>query len=106
MQACLIYKPAKLCFPASIILEAGIFILHFIWLFRTRKLRKRAKLEGREFDDIPEARQWQWKPTDKTGPNMSALSDVETSMASIDQVIDKSKQSDSERRGSLLKVGD
>ncbi|MCJ1428388.1 hypothetical protein MMC29_006297 [Sticta canariensis] len=90
-----------------VILEAGIFILHFIWLFRTRALRKRAKLEGREFDDLPEARQWQWNPVEKTGPNRSALSDVETGITGTDQVIDMSKQSDSElgsRPGSLLKA--
>lgn len=35
-----------------IILETGIFLSHIIWLFRTRKLRKEAALEGKTFDDI------------------------------------------------------
>lgn len=42
-----------------IMLEAGIFLSHFIWLLRTRKLRKRAKDSGIDFDDLPEARKYQ-----------------------------------------------
>ena len=38
----------------SIIIEAGIFLSHGIWLIRTRKLRKEAKLAGKSFDDLPE----------------------------------------------------
>lgn len=34
------------------ILELGIFTSHFIWLIRTRKVRKQAKEQGRTFDDI------------------------------------------------------
>ena len=36
-----------------IMLEAGIFLSHFIWLVRTRKLRKQAKDAGIDFDDLP-----------------------------------------------------
>ncbi len=41
-----------------IMLEAGIFISHFIWLVRTRKLRKQAKDTGVDFDDMPEAQKY------------------------------------------------
>lgn len=58
----------KLCSPTSVLLEAGIFLSHIIWLFRTRKLRKRAKLEGIDFDDLPEARRWQWHPEESARP--------------------------------------
>jgi hypothetical protein len=34
-----------------LILEGGIFTCHFIWLFRTRKIRKAAHAEGKTFDD-------------------------------------------------------
>ena len=39
----------------SIIIEGGIFVSHGIWLFRTRKLRREAKLAGKSFDDLPES---------------------------------------------------
>lgn len=42
-------------------LETGIFLSHVIWLFRTRELRKRAKLSGQSFDDLPEAQPYQVK---------------------------------------------
>lgn len=38
----------------SIIIEGGIFLSHGIWLIRTRKLRKEAKLTGKSFDDLSE----------------------------------------------------
>lgn len=36
----------------SLVLEAAIFISHLVWLFRTRKIRKAAKQDGKTFDDI------------------------------------------------------
>ena len=42
-----------------IMLEAGIFLSHIIWLLRTRKLRKQAKDAGIDFDDMPEAQKYQ-----------------------------------------------
>ena len=39
----------------SIFIEGGIFLSHGIWLLRTRKLRKEAKLAGKIFDDLPES---------------------------------------------------
>ena len=44
----------------SIVLELGICMSQIIWLIRTRKLRARAKREGVEFDDLPEAKKYQW----------------------------------------------
>ncbi|CAK7245269.1 MAG: hypothetical protein STHCBS139747_006844 [Sporothrix thermara] len=34
------------------LLEIGIFSSHFIWMIRTRKIRKRAKMEGKTFDEL------------------------------------------------------
>lgn len=59
---------------------------HFIWLFRTRELRKRAKLEGKDFDDLPEALQWQWNPAEKNKRRRSASLDVETGNTSANHV--------------------
>jgi hypothetical protein len=38
----------------SIVIEAGIFASHIIWLIRTREIRAQAKAEGKTFDDIAE----------------------------------------------------
>lgn len=35
-----------------ILLEAGIFASHLLWRFRTRQIRKEAKLHGKTFDDV------------------------------------------------------
>ena len=66
-------------------MEGGIFLSHIIWLFRTRKLRKRAKLEGIDFDDLPEARRWQWNPPERDA-SPSGPADIETGNASPEQV--------------------
>ena len=42
-----------------LILEGGIFVSHILWRIRTRKLRKKAKDEGVDFDDMPEAAKYQ-----------------------------------------------
>ncbi|KAK3996504.1 hypothetical protein QBC44DRAFT_318028 [Cladorrhinum sp. PSN332] len=34
------------------LLEIGIFLSHFIWLVRTRRIRKEAAADGKTFDDI------------------------------------------------------
>ncbi|KAI9844173.1 MAG: hypothetical protein M1837_005773 [Sclerophora amabilis] len=34
------------------VIEAGIFISHWIWLVRTRKVRKQAELAGKSYDDF------------------------------------------------------
>ena len=44
----------------SIVLELGYFISQAIFLIRTRKFRAHAKAEGIDFDDLPEARKYQW----------------------------------------------
>ena len=60
-------------------LELGIFASQFIWLIRTRKLRARAKREGIKFDDMPEAKKYQWsRPTPPPDDGQSS-SDVERS---------------------------
>ncbi|KAL8684206.1 MAG: hypothetical protein Q9224_006520, partial [Gallowayella concinna] len=41
-----------------LLLEAGIFTSHLIFLLRTRSLRRRAKESNLEFDDMPEARKF------------------------------------------------
>ena len=38
-----------------------MFISHGIWLLRTRKIRARAKVAKVEYDDFPEAQEWQEK---------------------------------------------
>ncbi|CAK7266925.1 hypothetical protein SEPCBS119000_002284 [Sporothrix epigloea] len=35
-----------------VLLEIGIFLCHIIWMVRTRKIRKRAKEEGKPFDEL------------------------------------------------------
>ncbi|MCJ1482006.1 hypothetical protein MMC06_002168 [Schaereria dolodes] len=50
-----------------VLLELGIFISQGIWLVRTRKLRKQAKLEGKDFDDLPEA--WRYQDTRSENPD-------------------------------------
>lgn len=99
---------AELCFPTSILLEAGIFLSHIIWLFRTRELRKRAKLEGIDFDDLPEARRWQWNPSERDACHRAGPADIETGNASIDQVSTElmavSGCSEVERIGQLKEV--
>ena len=42
------------------ILELGYFVSQAIFLLRTRNLRARAKIQGVNFDDMPEARKFQW----------------------------------------------
>lgn len=42
-------------FIVCITLEIGIFFSHAIWLLRTRHLRKQAKDEGKDFDELPAA---------------------------------------------------
>ena len=46
----------------------AIFISQGIWLARTSNLRKRAKSMGVNFDDLPEAKRYQWpRYTDEEG---------------------------------------
>jgi Flp pilus assembly protein TadB len=39
----------------SIILETGIVACHLIWLFRSRRVRQRAKAQGMTFDEFVQA---------------------------------------------------
>ena len=40
-------------------IEASIVLSQVIWLFRTRRIRRRAKEAGLDWDEFPEARDWQ-----------------------------------------------
>ncbi|KAI9676101.1 MAG: hypothetical protein M1817_000844 [Caeruleum heppii] len=35
-----------------LLLETGIFLSHGLWLWRTRKARREAKLAGKDFDEL------------------------------------------------------
>ncbi|KAF2797474.1 PQ loop repeat protein-like protein [Melanomma pulvis-pyrius CBS 109.77] len=41
------------------IIEMSMVASHLIWLLRTRGIRKRAKVEGKSFDEVAEGVQWQ-----------------------------------------------
>ena len=43
----------------SAAIELGIFLSQVIWLFRTRRIRRRAKEAGLDWDEFPEAQAWQ-----------------------------------------------
>lgn len=58
----------------SLLLEAGIMTSHVIWRIRTRKLHAKAKSEGIEFDDLPEALKYQ-RSTDRVAKRV--VDDVE-----------------------------
>lgn len=58
----------------SLLLELGIMTSHVIWRIRTRKLHAKAKEEGIDFDDLPEATMYQ-RSTDRVAKR--ALDDVE-----------------------------
>ncbi len=58
----------------SLLLELGIMTSHVIWRLRTRKLHARAKDEGIDFDDLPEATMYQ-RSTDRVAKR--AVDDVE-----------------------------
>ncbi|KAI9713933.1 MAG: hypothetical protein M1820_000663 [Bogoriella megaspora] len=44
-------------------IELSMFLSHGVWLFRTRKLRRKAKEAGVTFDEFPEYTEWQSKAT-------------------------------------------
>ena len=53
-----------------------------IWLLRTRQLRKQAKLEGKNFDDLPEARKYQHHSKKRDQQRSSPL-DLERGNAAV-----------------------
>jgi len=59
----------------SLFIEGGIFFSHGIWLLRTRKLRKAAKLAGKAFDDLPESEEYHVEVAQKG--SIAASRDVE-----------------------------
>lgn len=66
-----------------IFLELGIYLSQIIWLLRTCKLRKQAKLEGKDFDDLPEARKYQYY-SKKNVRRKPGPSDLERGNATVD----------------------
>ena len=61
----------------SLILETGIFATHLVWRIRTRSLHRRAKAEGVDFDDLPEAKKYQVHSDLKIATPASSSIDVE-----------------------------
>lgn len=60
-----------------------MFISHGIWLLRTRRLRKKCKEAGLDFDSHPEALEWQdngfkfpWKRTAPVSRSQVSSADV------------------------------
>jgi hypothetical protein len=39
----------------SILLEGGIAVCHVVWLFRSRRVRRQAKEQGKTFDEFVDA---------------------------------------------------
>ena len=61
----------------SLLLEIGIFAIHLVWHIRTRSLHRRAKADGVEFDDLPEAKNYE-VPSDRKSATLASSSlDVE-----------------------------
>lgn len=58
----------------SLLLELGIMTSHIVWRMRTRKLHAKAKAEGIDFDDLPEATNYQ-RSTDRVAKH--AVDDLE-----------------------------
>ena len=50
------FQALMLC---SATIELGIFLSQAVWLIRTRKIRRRAKEAGLDWDKFPEAQAWQ-----------------------------------------------
>ncbi|KAL8687039.1 MAG: hypothetical protein Q9224_005270, partial [Gallowayella concinna] len=48
-------------YAACATIELGIFLSHGIWLYRTRDIRRRAKEAEMEWEEFPEAQEWQEK---------------------------------------------
>ncbi|KAL8856583.1 MAG: hypothetical protein Q9178_006812 [Gyalolechia marmorata] len=74
-----------------LLLEAGIFVSHLLFLLRTRSLRRRAKDTNTPFDHLPEARKFVFpRPADVTDDAGVApgeeLKDVEKSAVGSDVV--------------------
>ena len=61
----------------SLLLETGIFATHLVWRIRTRSLHRRAKAEGVDFDDLPEATKYQVPSDRKIATRASSSLDVE-----------------------------
>ncbi|KAI9729836.1 MAG: ssk1 response regulator receiver [Cirrosporium novae-zelandiae] len=91
-----------------ILLELGIFTSQFIWLFRTRGIRKRAKEAGVPFDEFPEAQEFQNKGRKKTmeisGP--SSAVDLELGKCDNNEQMQDSDEGGKEKRSALVDIVD
>lgn len=70
-------------------LETGIFMLHIIWLLRTRGLRQKAKALGIKFDDLPEARKFKWPRTELPGSDNEAFRSENTLCSTLGGDLEK-----------------
>ncbi len=73
----LYYHNSGIDIKRSATIEASIFLSQAVWLFRTRKIRQRAKEVGLEWDEFPEAQAWQedrWRlPWNLKGSNATTV---------------------------------
>ncbi|KAI4258133.1 MAG: hypothetical protein L6R42_005275 [Xanthoria sp. 1 TBL-2021] len=104
-----------------LLLEAGIFTSHLLFLLRTRSLRRRAKESSTPFDDMPEARKFVFpRPDESTSLQPTSgeaeLADVEkggvdgtAEMVNVQEEVERKKSCESaeggKRRGSTVAVG-
>ncbi|KAF4974091.1 hypothetical protein FZEAL_8964 [Fusarium zealandicum] len=75
------------------LIELSMFVSHGIWLYRTRNLRTDAKAAGLEYDEFPEALEWQdggvykdWKRHMRAGVGLLPFSSFRQS----DDMVDRS----------------
>ncbi|KAL8732266.1 MAG: hypothetical protein Q9166_002838 [cf. Caloplaca sp. 2 TL-2023] len=96
-----------------LLLEAGIFTSHLLFLLRTRSLRRRAKESNTSFDDMPEARKFVFpRPESTSGPAGGSggdheLPDVEKGSLGSSRVTvgDEAGDVEGRRRSSTAGVG-
>ncbi|KAI4246148.1 MAG: hypothetical protein L6R40_002100 [Gallowayella cf. fulva] len=87
-----------------LLLEAGIFTSHLLFLLRTRSLRRRAKESNMEFDDLPEASKYVFpRPETTTTPAPTLESDGEHELADVEK--GRLGGASSERRRSSIGAG-
>ncbi len=81
------------------LLETGIFVSHVVWLFRTRKLRKQAKLAGQSFDDLAEAQPYQVQRSGTEKEREPSSTDIEKGNMHADDYPEVQASSHAQREG-------
>ncbi|MCJ1311593.1 hypothetical protein MMC25_005266 [Agyrium rufum] len=71
----------------TMVLELGIFASHIVWRIRTRKLHRRAKAEGIAFDDMPEAKRYQYHDDDDEEPDASPSTTIPVAVTADEGVL-------------------